>query len=1071
MQKNLVLLALSSACVGALLPAPSKAQRFETLEHGFTGLELFNEYKDPMMWSSRFREFTLGAVSVGIASGDLNGDGRPDLYAVNKTGPNGLFIQTDEPFVFENNTEESGTSGTDSWETGVSLVDIDNDSDLDIYLCVYDAPNQLYLNDGSGHFREAAAEFGLDLSDASVMASFCDYDRDGDLDVYIQTNILEFARHTKGSPDYLYRNNGDNTFTDVSSDSGIWGRSQGHSATWWDYNNDGWMDLYVANDFETPDRFYKNNGDGTFTDSIEELIPLSTFFSMGSDLGDLDNDGWMDFMVADMEAADHYKDMTGMEERSRGIWDTESVFDLTPQYARNAIYLNTGLDRFREAAYLFGVPGTNWTWSVKLRDLDNDGWLDLYITNGMVRNLIDADLVDRQNTARTLAHRAAVVRNSEPLKEKNFAFRNNGKLQFEDVGSQWNLDQENVAFGSTICDFDRDGDLDIAYLGMDQNIVICRNDLGSENQSLNLRLKGRVSNSWGIGASIRIETEEGKQLRQLSLARGIVSSDEPLIHFGLGEADKVDKLVVTWPSGIVQELKDLAANPYLVIEEPDLEPTQEALQVPKPLFVRKPELERIWPTHQQSDSAEFNRAPLLPRRLGEDGPALATGDLNGDQKTDYYIGGGSGQSGMLILSTGPNGDYQSSPLGLDQICEDTAAAIFDANGDGHNDLLVISGGTPRSGTEVLSDRLYLNSGDGKFERAPETHWPQDTSNASSVAIGDFDQDGDPDVFIGGASAPENYPFPAPSRLLRNESGKFNEVGSDVASALEKIGLVTDSQWVTRKGRTELAIITEWGSLRLFEFVDGRIKDVSKERGLPSKTGLWRSLDSTDLNQDGQPDLILGNLGLNTKYTASSAEPATLFAGEMEGDGQNYIVEAYYENGRLLPVRGRSKLNYTFPWITEVFPKFDQFAKSDLYEIFGEDRLSRATRFEAEELQSGAWISTEDGYRFVPFPREAQLAPTMDIAVKDWNADGQLDLVLAQNLFGQEASTGRLSGSIGCLLLGHGDGSFEAVHPSQAGILLPGNQREMVTGDLDGDGLEELIATENGGPVRIFGLQN
>ncbi|MDQ8187186.1 VCBS repeat-containing protein [Pelagicoccus sp. SDUM812002] len=1041
---------------------------FEILEADTTGLHLENEYNDPLMWSTRFREFTLGAVSIGIASGDLNGDGRPDIYAVSKTGPNGLYLQKETPLVFEDHAAASGVLGTEHWETGVTLVDIDNDQDLDIYLCVYDAPNQLYINDGAGNFQEQAASFGLDLHDASVMAAFSDYDRDGDLDVYLQTNVLEFARNTKGSPDYLYRNNGDNTFTDVSRDSSIWGRSQGHSATWWDYNNDGWPDLYVANDFETPDRFYKNNGDGTFTDAIEELVPLTTFFSMGSDLGDLNNDGWMDFMVADMEAADHYKDMTGMEERSRGIWDTEAVFELTPQYARNAIYLNTGLDRFQEAAYLFGVPGTNWTWSVKLNDLDNDGWLDLYITNGMVRNLIDADLVDRQNTARSLAHRALVVKNSEPLAEHNFAFRNTGDLGFEDVSSEWNLDQASVAFGSTVCDFDRDGKLDIAYLGMDQAITLAHNTIGADHNYLSLRLRGTVSNSWGLGAIVSLHNDNGQQLRQLNLARGIVSSDEPILHFGLGEAEQSDLIEIKWPSGRIQTLQNVAANQLLVVTEPESNNAPQRYENNNEyLFRERPDLAAKWPKHQQTDTGEFNRAPLLPRLVGQNGPALAQGDLDGDGKYDFYIGGGFAQSGTIVYSTtGPQ------DVGRDETSEDIAAAIFDANADGLNDLLVVSGGAPRPGLEQFSDRLYLNNGDRTFTKASEDTWPGDKASGSTIAVGDYDQDGDTDVFIGGFATPESYPFPQASRILRNDSSTFKDVTAEIAVTLQQAGLVTGSSWIDLEGdgTLELAVLCEWSHLSVFKLENGEFKDVSKDLGLSSKTGLWRSLSTADLNGDGRPDFIVGNLGLNTKYEASDSAPATLLAGDIEGDGRIHTIEAYYEKGRLYPVRGRSKLNYSFPWVKDDFKKFNDFALAEMADVFGSERLARARRFEATELQSGVWVSVPSNtYKFIPFPRSAQLAPTMGMVSGDWNGDQIPDLILAQNFYGQEASTGRLTGSIGATLIGKGDGSFEVLSPSDTGLKLPGNQRALAKSDLDGDGNYELIATENGGPVRIFSI--
>ncbi len=909
--------------------APSdRAMGFTRLDPAATGLSAPNLYADPSMWGQRNHAFKFGAIGTGIAIGDYDNDGRPDVLVVRKTEPLRLFRNLGD-WRFADVTAEAGLVAADSlwqegiswvrglmdenaelaadqperWKQGAAFADVNNDGWLDLYVCRFDAPNWLFINQGDGTFTEEAAARGLAITDASGMAAFCDYDRDGDLDVYLQTNLFDVGTAPTGQPDRLLRNDGTGHFTDVSAAAGIGGPSQGHAAIWWDYDADGWPDLYVANDFAPPDRLYRNGGDGTFRDVLNEVVPHTPHSAMGADLGDADNDGRLDLLVADMAATTHEKDQRGMA-RIRALLDEHPEPPGTaPQIMRNALYLNTGTGRMREAAFLAGLAATDWTWSVRWEDLDNDGRVDLHVTNGMVRELHNADLVRRYSAAESPLAAARLEKASPVLAEANLAYRNRGDLQFEEVGQAWGLDHVGVSFGAAFGDLDGDGDLDLVVSNYEDDVTVLRND-SPDGHRVVIALRGTQSNRFGVGATVRIETEAGEQVRTLVLARGYLSSSEPVLHFGLGQSDRIRRLTVEWPSGGRQTFTDLPVDQRLVVTEVAVT--------------------------EGADAQPSTPAPLF-----------------------------------TLVGTTP----AATP-------------------------------SPREETPPLP-RL------APFQRAPFRHTVE------------ADLDGD--------------------------------------------------------GRIDRVVANEWEPVRWWrDLGEGHYEDRTEAAGLAAAgTGWWSALAVADLNDDGRPEIIVGNAGLNTPYHASPAEPIVQFIGDFAGTGEPIVVETEWEGGELYP---RRPLNV---WSAEVrnlrrkIRRNDDWAQATVESLFDPEQLAAAQRLAATELRSGIFWAEQGGrYRFEPLPRVAQIAPVTAILAGDWDGDGHIDLVLGQNDFSPIGSIGRFDGGLGQLLRGDGRGHFTPMSPAESGIVVPGAvtgiQAEAVGAGPDAS--VRLTFTRLGEPALIFERQ-
>jgi hypothetical protein len=1076
---------------------------FTQLPSTYTGVRFENRLADTRDLNVfTYRNYYNGG---GVALGDLTGDGLPEVFLTSNLDENRLYLNDGE-FRFRDVTEDAGVTGKDAWTTGVTFADVNGDGLLDIYVCYAGdvegerRANEFYIHqgvnqDGVPTFAEAASDYGIADEGYSTHAVFFDYDRDGYLDLYVVNNspraISSFGlrnirneRHPSGG-DKLYRNAG-GRFVDVSEQAGIFGSeiAFGLGVAVGDVNRDGWPDIYVSNDFFERDYFYINNSDGTFTDLLDRQMPSISYSSMGLDIADVDNDGWLDIYVTDMLPGDDYRLKTTSTFENWDGYQAKLKNDYHHQFMRNMLHLNNGNDTFSEIGQMAGVAATDWSWSALIADLDLDGRKDIHVTNGILGDVTSHDYVayladDQTMTAAAESRQVDFLgligaMTSTPL--PNYAFRNDGKLTFSDTGADWGLNTPGFSNGAAYGDLDGDGALDLVVNNVNEEAVVYRNNARTltDHHYLQVSLEGDGANRFGIGAKVTVWSGERLLFQELMPSRGFQSSVDYVLTFGLGQIDIVDSIQVGWPDGGLSALTSVSPNQRIVIPQSESArplPAVPALPAVPTLFTDVTDSVTLSFVHQENQFVEFRRRPMMPKTLSMEGPFIAVADVNGDGLDDAFVGGAKDQAGRLLVQR-QTGGFEESNQGLfsqDRTSEDLGAVFFDATGDGHPDLYVVSGGSEFSDmAPALQDRLYLNDGQGAFQKA-QGHLPTRIVSGSRAAPADFDGDGDIDLFVGGRVLPWRYGIDPPSALLANDgTGHFSDITEVVAPDLERIGMVTDALWndVDGDGRVDLVVVGEWMPITIFRNTgSGRLERLDVP-GLELSHGWWNRIVAADFTGDGRTDFVVGNLGLNTRLRASEEEPATLHVRDFDENGFVEQIVSYYSGGTSYPMAVRDDLLRVLPYLAERYPNYEGYAMQTVEDIFDGSQLENAVVKRANTFATTLVRNNADGsFTMVPLPMEAQMAPVYGMLAVEVDGDGALDLLLAGNFDGVKPEIGRMSASYGLFLRGDGAGEFTPVRTSESGFFVPGQARDMARVDT-GEG-ELYVVTRNNDRPLLF----
>lgn len=1013
----------------------------------------------------------------GVATADFNNDGLQDLFFVSNLEDSKLYINLGD-FKFKDITSSSGISTKNRFNTGVSVVDINNDGFLDIYVSragwfkdAEKCANLLYINNGDLSFTEQAKAYGLADINRSIQTSFFDFDKDGDLDVYIvnapysnkrldnlvDLNSIKNDSKTKalGGSDTFYENLGNNTFVNISEKAGIVPDiAFGLNAQVGDLNNDGWLDVYVNNDFSMPDFAYINNQDGTFTDKSKTMFKHQSFYSMGGDVGDINNDGLFDMIALDMNPEDYIRSKTTMSMMSIDKFWTMVNNGYQYQYMHNVLQLNNGNGTFSDIANMAGVANTDWSWSSLLADFDLDGYNDIYVTNGVFRDVIDKDaskkildLIKQKGKRPTPSEFFKYTQMLPQQKLSNYLFKNNGDLTFSNTTSTWANMKPTFSNGAVYTDLDNDGDLDIVVNNINEPASVLKNNAIELNKGhfLKIQFNGPENNPFGLGVKLNLFTDKDKvQTRQLINARGYMSSVSNTLHFGLGDVQNIDKIDVIWPDGKTQQLENIKSNQLLTINYSDITSYENKKgHTAKTLFKKAPF------NYQHKDSVfdDFNIQILLPHKLSQLGPAIAKSDINNDGIDDLYLGGGYLQSGQLLIGL-PSGGFKSistSSFNSDAIFEDTGAVFFDLENDGDQDLYVVSG-SYEFGEEsrLLQDRIYVNNGNDEFIRC-DNCLPEFYSAGSVVVPSDYDGDGDTDLFVGGRVIPGRYPYAPKSYLLVNNNGVFTNQTTKLAKTLQHVGMVTDAHWtdIDNDKDFDLIVTGEWMGIEVFENNKGKLKQSKAYHELSAATGWWNKLLIVDIDDDGDHDIVAGNLGLNSKFHASRDTPFEVYTSDFDQNGTEDVFLAKYYNGKQVPVRGKGCSSQQIPQLNSKIKSYNEFANKDLEGILGAG-IKSALHYKALEFRSGIFINNNDSkFTFEPFVNEVQTSAINSMLYEDLDNDGFKDLLLAGNNHQTEVETTRLDAGVGIYLQGNREGAFKYVPNYKTGFFADKDVRNII----------------------------